>query len=173
MAELAHIIDDLRRRISELERRIRSQSRTGVVTEVNAAEGLARVRLLDGEIPFVTGWIPWEEPAAGANRTHLPPSVGQQVRINSESGDLYDASIQASLNSDAIGRPSGAGDAYVLSSVGPCTITVSDGGGTCRITVGGSSITLTGSAITLASNGSTLVLDAGGIQEAGAKIEMN
>ena len=39
---------------------------------------------------MITGWIPWAEPAAGANKTHNPPSVGQQVQILSESGDLYD-----------------------------------------------------------------------------------
>lgn len=143
MAGLPEIIDDLRRRVSELERRQRSQSRTGVVTEVDAGNGLARVKLQDGEAPFVTGWIPWEEPAAGANKTHLPPSVGQQVKVFSESGDLHDASIQGSLNSDANGRPSGAGDEYVLLNVGAAKISVSGGGATMVLQVGSSSVTLT------------------------------
>lgn len=142
MAGLPEIIDDLRRRVSELERRIRSQSRTGVVEEVDAANGLARVRLLDGDAPFVTGWIPWEEPAAGANKTHNPPSVGQQVKLYSESGDLYDASIQGSLNSDANGRPSGAGDEYVLLQVGQASIRATGGGSAIVFSVGGYSLTL-------------------------------
>ncbi|AUQ89399.1 MULTISPECIES: phage baseplate assembly protein V [Phaeobacter] len=173
MAGLPEIIDDLRRRVSELERRQRSQSRTGVVTEVDAGNGLARVKLQEGDAPFLTGWIPWEEPAAGANKTHNPPSVGQQVKVFSESGDLHDAGIQGSINSDANGRPSGAGNEYVLASVGPCVIKISDGGGTCRIAVGGSSITLTDAAITAFSNGSLVVLDANGIQQAGSRVEMN
>ncbi len=137
-------ITDLRRRISELERRMGSISRTGVVEEVDAAKGLARVRLSDGDQPFLTGWIPWSEPSAGANKTHNPPSVGQQVEILSQTGDLHDASIQASLNSDANGRPSGKGDSYVLLSVGSASIVASGGGAEIVITVGGYSLTLSG-----------------------------
>lgn len=151
MAGLPEIIDDLRRRVSELERRQRAQSRTGVVTEVDAANGVARVRLLDGSEPFVTGWIPWVEPSAGANKTHNPPSAGQQVQILSESGELYDAVIQGSLNSDANGRPSGAGDEYVLASVGAASVTISGGGSQIVIKVGGSTITMTDGAIALKS----------------------
>jgi len=125
VSDLAEVIEDLRRRVSQLERRQRSQLRTGVVAEVDPGQGLARVRLLDSDPPFLTGWIPWSEPSAGANRTHNPPSVGQQVQITSESGDLHDAVIQGSLNSDANARPSGAGDAHVLASIGGVTITVS------------------------------------------------
>ena len=149
MAGLPEIIDDLRRRVTELERRQRAQSRTGVITEVDAGNGLARVRLQDGDQPFVTGWIPWAEPSAGANKTHSPPSVGQQVQIASESGDLHDAVIQGSLNSDANGRPSGAGDEYVLASVGDARVTISGGGASMVLKVGGSTVTLTVGGIVL------------------------
>ncbi|TDE34128.1 phage baseplate assembly protein V [Antarcticimicrobium sediminis] len=149
MAGLPEIIDDLRRRVSELERRIRSQSRTGVVTEVDAGNGIARVRLQEGDQPFLTGWIPWEEPAAGSNKTHNPPSVGQQVKIYSESGDLHDASIQGSLNSDANGRPSGAGDEYVMASVGAASVILSAGGASMVLKVGASTITMTDGGIVL------------------------
>lgn len=135
-------MDDLRRRLSELERRIGSQGRTGVVTEIDAANGLARVQLTEGESPMVTGWIPWVEPAAGANKTHNPPSVGQQVEIKSESGDLHDATIQGSLNSASNGRPSGAGDEAVLLSVGFASIKATGGGSSIVFTVGGYSLTL-------------------------------
>lgn len=143
MAGLPEIIDDLRRRITELERRQRAQSRTGIITEVDAGNGLARVKLQDGIQPFVTGWIPWAEPSAGANKTHNPPSVGQQVQITSESGDLHDAVIQGSLNSDANGRPSGAGDEYVLASVGDASVTISGGGHSLVLKVGGVMVTVT------------------------------
>ena len=149
MPDFAEQFDDLRRRVSEIERRLRSQSRTGVIEGVDAANGLARVKLMDGDEPFVTGWIPWEEPSAGSNKTHNPPSKGQQVKIYSESGDLHDASIQGSLNSDANGRPSGAGDEYVLLSVGPAKISVTGGGSTILIKVGGATITITAGGITL------------------------
>ena len=149
MPGLASVIADLSRRIGELERRIRSQSRTGVIAEVNAAAGTARVRLLDSDPPFVTGWIPWEESAAGANKTHNPPSGGQQVKVYSESGDLHDASIQSSVNSSAHGKPSGLGNQYILASVDAASVTISDGGGTMALKVGASSITLTAGGIVL------------------------
>lgn len=139
---LAEQFDDMRRRVSELERRVGSKGRTGVVTQVDAANGLARVQLTDGDTPMVTGWIPWVEAAAGANKTHNPPSVGQQVEITSESGDLHDASIQGSLNSASNGRPSGAGDEFVLLSVGAASIKATGGGSAIVFTIGGYSLTL-------------------------------
>jgi hypothetical protein len=136
-------LDDMRRRLAELERRVGSQGRTGVVTQVDAARGLARVQLTQGDAPMLTGWIPWAEPAAGANKTHNPPSVGQQVELTSESGDLHDATIQGSLNSASNGRPSGAGDEFVLLSVGATSIKATGGGSAIVFTVGGYSLTLT------------------------------
>lgn len=143
MAGLPEIIDDLCRRMTKLEQRQRSLSRTGVITEVDSGSGLARVRLQDGDQPFLTGWIPWTEASAGANKTHNPPSAGQQVQIASESGDLYDAVIQGSLNSDANGRPSGAGDEYVLTSVGGARVAIGGGGTSLTMQVDGVTATLT------------------------------
>ncbi|MCG3266111.1 phage baseplate assembly protein V [Yoonia sp. I 8.24] len=142
---LAEEFDNLRRRVSELERRVGSQGRTGVVTQVDASNGLARVQLSDGDTAMLTGWIPWAEAAAGANKTHNPPSVGQQVKITSESGDLHDAIIQGSLNSDANGRPSAAGDEFVLLSVGSASIKAVGGGSSIVFSVGGYSLTLSAS----------------------------
>jgi phage baseplate assembly protein gpV len=135
-------LDEMRRRLAELERRVGSQSRTGVVTEVDAVNGLARVRLTEGDAPMLTGWLRWVEPAAGANKTHNPPSVGQQVEIRSESGDLHDATIQGSVNSAANGRPSGEGDEFVLLSVGTASIKAIGGGAAIVVAVGGYSLTL-------------------------------
>ena len=146
---LPEIITGLARRVSELERRVGGQMRTGVVSEVDAEKGLARVELQSGETTFKTGWIPWEEAAAGSNRTHNPPSKGQQVQVRSETGDLHDATIQSSMNSNAVPRVSGKGDEYVLAAVGATNITVSDGGGSVVIKCGGSSITMSPTGIRL------------------------
>lgn len=135
-------MDDLRRELAALNRRVASLARTGVVTEVDAENGLARVRLTEGDKPMKTGWIPWVEASAGANKTHNPPSVGQQVEIKSESGALHDATIQGSLNSASNGRPSSAGDEFVLLSLGPASIKVTDGGAAIKIAVLGYSLTL-------------------------------
>lgn len=145
--ELGRELRDLRSRISELERRLGDSNRTGVIHAVDAANGLARVRLTDGDEPFVTGWLPWVEPAAGANKTHNPPSKGQQVQLLSESGDLSDAVIQGSINSDAEARPSGAGDEHVLLSVGPASIRVTGGGSAITIAVGGFSLQISGGGV--------------------------
>ena len=119
------IVADIVRRLGALERRLAWQSREGTVVEVNAGAGLARVELQDG---IVTGWIPWAEISAGANKTHNPVSEGQQVKVFSESGDMHDAVIMGSLNSDANARPSADGAAHVLASIGGVTVTVSGEG---------------------------------------------
>lgn len=151
MTTLGDELLSIKRRLAELERRAGDGMRTGVVSEVDATKGLARVELLgsDQGEPFKTGWIPWAEPSAGSNKTHNPPSVGQQVQISSESGDLHDAVIQGSLNSNAHGRPSGAGDEYVLASVGAARVAVSDGGDVLTLSVGGVSLTLTSAGVTI------------------------
>lgn len=143
MAGLPEIIDDLRRRVTELERRQRAQLRTGVIEEVDAGNGVARVRLQDGpEGPFLTGWIPWAEPSAGANKTHNPPTVGAQVQLTSESGDLHDAVIQGSLNSDANGRPSSSGDVTTIAKIGDIEVTAA--GGAFTVKAGGVTVTFSG-----------------------------
>lgn len=149
MSDLEREFLKLLGRVSELERRIRSQSRTGVISEVDAGKGLARVRLLEGDRPFISGWLPWEEASAGANKTHVPPSVGQQVRIYSESGDLHDATIQNSINSDANGRPSGNGDEFILLNVGLAKISVIGGGAEIRLQVGASYVAVTAAGVTV------------------------
>lgn len=103
-SDLGDIIADLFHRIETVERRISNQTRYGVVTEVKAGEGVARVKLNEDEEtgkPFLTGWLPWTTPACGALKVNMPPSVGQQVAVRSESGDLTDAVIDMALRSDA------------------------------------------------------------------------
>ncbi|MFT0892733.1 phage baseplate assembly protein V [Pseudochelatococcus sp. G4_1912] len=140
MSDLAAHFARLNYRIAELERRNRNRSRIGTVTEVDPDKGKARVELAND---FVSDWIPWQEQAAGSARTHFPLSIGQQVRVRSQNGDLTDAEIEASLPSDTNTRPSQKGDEYVLLEVGSTRIAVSDGGATASITVGGSTLTIT------------------------------
>ncbi|WP_068305293.1 phage baseplate assembly protein V [Pararhodobacter sp. CCB-MM2] len=149
MARLEDYLDGQRRVVSEISRRRQWQNRTGVVHSVDAGRGLARVQLNDADPPFLTGWIPWSEPSAGSNRTHNPPSVGQQVQLTSESGDLHDAVIQGSLNSNANGRPSAAGDEYVMAAVGEARISITGGGAAIALTVGGVTATLSAAGLAL------------------------
>ena len=110
---LANVIADLQRRLFELERRAANRKRTGVVDEIDTARGLARVRLEDGEQAFRTGWLPWKEIAAGGISTHIPPTVGQQVDVTSESGDLTDGVIDFSTHSNANPRPHNGAEAVI------------------------------------------------------------
>jgi len=106
--DLPDIMADVFNRLAELERRQQNRSRKGKVVEVNAAEGWARVELnkdpKTGK-PFLSPKIPWQMPAMGATKVNIPPSVGQQVEVVSESGDLTDAVINNSLRSNANPQP--------------------------------------------------------------------
>ncbi|WP_200962390.1 phage baseplate assembly protein V, partial [Pseudovibrio sp. POLY-S9] len=95
--DLPDLIAELHFEVAEIKRRLASRTREGVISEVDAAKGKARVRLTDSDTPMLTGWLPWTEPASGANKTHNPPSIGQQVSLTSESGDLTDARIGSAL----------------------------------------------------------------------------
>lgn len=99
---MPEIIVDLLHRIEELERRFENRERTGTIAEVDAEKGLARVKLGEGKDgkPFLSPWLPWEMPAMGATKINVPPSVGQQVKISSESGDLTEGVVRSSLRSD-------------------------------------------------------------------------
>ncbi|ABE64065.1 Phage-related baseplate assembly protein V [Nitrobacter hamburgensis X14] len=99
-----HVVE-LGRRIADLERRNRNRRRTGVVTEVDHAKGLARVKFSEKPKPYLSPWVPWQEIAAGGIKTHIPPTVGEQVDVVSESGDLTDGIIEMSTPSDKNPRP--------------------------------------------------------------------
>jgi len=101
------LIVSLLHRIEELERYRENRERTGTISEVDPVKGLARVKLSEGAdgMPYLTDWIPWKEVAMGAIKTHFPPSVGEQVKVASESGDMSDAVIDTSLPSNSNARP--------------------------------------------------------------------
>lgn len=137
---LPQIIVDLLHRTEELERKVENRRRKGTVTEVDAEKGLARVKIdTDANGQAVkTPWIPWKEAAMGAIKTHFPPSVGEQVEIVSENGDLTDAVIDTSIPSNANPRPH-------------------DKAGEGVITVGNTRIQFTGDRVTITSP--TIVLE--------------
>jgi len=106
--KLNKVIIDLYHRLEELERRIENRSRTGTIEEVDAAKGLARVKLGVDPVtqqPYLSPWIPWKEISMGKIKTHFPPTKGEQVQVVSESGDITDAVIDYSLPSNQNKRP--------------------------------------------------------------------
>ena len=125
MQDLANQFSDIYRRLAELERRARNRKRTGTVSEVDHKKGLARVRISEpGGTPYVGPWMPWKEIAAGDIKTHIPPSVGQQVTVVSESGDLTDGEIDMSIPST--GEPAPARWAGSCRDEGSVRIEVAD-----------------------------------------------
>lgn len=107
-----HVVE-LGRRIADLERRNRNRRRTGVVTEVDHAKGLARVKFSEKPKPYLSPWMPWLEIAAGGTSTHIPPVVGEQVDVVSESGELTDGIIDFSTHSDQNPRPHDGPEAVI------------------------------------------------------------
>lgn len=107
-----HVVE-LGRRIADLERRNRNRRRTGVVTEVDHAKGLARVKFSEKPKPYLSPWMPWLEIAAGGTSTHIPPAVGEQVDVVSESGELTDGIIDFSTHSDQNPRPHDGPEAVI------------------------------------------------------------
>lgn len=107
-------IADVYRRVAELERRARNRKRTGTIVEVDHAKGLARVELArpDGA-PYVSPWLPWQEVASGGIKSHIPPTVGEQVAVVSENGDLTDAEISMSVPSNSNPRPHDGPEAVI------------------------------------------------------------
>lgn len=118
-------IVEIERRLAEAERRARNRKRTGTVEAIDLRRGLARVKLLDGENPYLSPWVPWKEVSAGGTSTHIPPTVGQQVDLVSESGDLTDGVIDFSTHSNANPRPHDGPEAVIVH--GGTRIVVSDG----------------------------------------------
>lgn len=119
----------LSRKVADDARRNRNRKRFGRVVEVDAEKGLARIDLkADGASePFRSAWLPWREQAMGSMRTHFPLSVGQEVVVRSENGDLTDAEIDTSLPTEDTSRPSQSGSEYVLADVGDTRIVVRGG----------------------------------------------
>lgn len=117
---------ELERKVAEADRRARNRKRTGTITEVDNAKGLARVKITeeDGK-PFITGWLPWKEMSAGGTSSHIPPTVGQQVDAISESGDLTDGVIDFSTHSNANPRPHDGPEAVIVH--GGLRMTLGDG----------------------------------------------
>ncbi|VDZ76690.1 phage tail protein [Salmonella bongori] len=94
--------------IQELTRAIRNLIRSGVVTEVDTAQGLCRVQ--SGGIQ--TAWLNWLTTRAGRSRTWWAPSVGEQVLLLAIGGELDTAFVLPGIFSDDNPAPSASADAW-------------------------------------------------------------
>lgn len=142
---LPDVIRDLYHRIAEVDRRMAGRKRTGLVTDVDEEKGLVRVALGDDPVdgkPFKTPWLPVHEALGMGNlKASFLPTVGEQVDVNSETGDIADGHVGPSLPTKDNPRPHNkAGEGFIL--VGEDTsVLLKDGEIAFR--VGGTSIVLT------------------------------
>ena len=140
--DLPGVVAYLARRVAEIERRMRGRSQEGRVVEADPAQGRYRVALREGDDEFLSPWLRTEALSAGALRVQAEPTVGQTVRVRSESGDLTDGIIALSgyQDEDNIRPHDQNGEFYA--TVGASTIHMT--GEMILLRVGGSSITITG-----------------------------
>lgn len=103
-ARLAQIVAGLAREVEDLKRIAENTIRVGHVVEVDAANGLARVDIGTEQNPAVTDLRPWTE-HAGAIKTFVPLTVGEQVRLISPGGEIAAGWIDRGGFSDANPAP--------------------------------------------------------------------
>ena len=148
MDDVARVIARMARDMAELRRRARGRSREGRIVEADAGAGLYRVDVGREGHPFLTPWIGAEALSSGAVALEAGLTVGQRVRVTSESGDLSDAVVGLSSFSDDAPRPGAPG-------------------GELRMVLGGTTLTATADGLTLSSGGASLVVTPGGVAVAG------
>ena len=121
---IAGQIARLARRVAEIERRLRGRSRTGTVAASDPVRGLYRVQMTEG---FLTPWIPVQALSSGGISIQAEPIIGQSVTVESESGDLTDATISMSSFSDSAPRPSSKAGEFVVAKGGVRLVLTDDG----------------------------------------------
>ncbi len=126
MTDLERLVSDLIERNNELafrledaERRIRNMVRFPVLTELDAAKGMAKsIDKGGGEgkdlpLPYLP-WLEFAAPDANGNRTTWrPPQIGQRMMLLSPSGNLAEGLLIPAGFSNAAGQPSQSGDEHV------------------------------------------------------------
>jgi phage baseplate assembly protein V len=88
-------------KLTEIMRLITNLIRTGIVSDVDPANWLCRVKTGDLE----TNWINWLTCRAGKTRTWWQPSIGEQVVLLSLGGNLETAFALPAIYSDAFPPP--------------------------------------------------------------------
>ena len=105
--DLPSQIAALHYRIAEIERRARNARRTGTIAEIGSGEnaGKYRVKLsAPNGAEYLTPWSQSRTLGAGGVKIDVLYSVGQQVDVTSENGDMTDAMIDMSSYSEANAR---------------------------------------------------------------------
>lgn len=127
-------IADLYHRHAESERRARNRKRTGTIAEGPNEKGQYRVKISEqGGTPYLSPWVKPKTYAAGGVKMDVVYTVGEQVDLVSESGDLTDAVIEMSTYSEANAREN-TGNVPLHIKIGSTVIQA--GGDSVTITAG-------------------------------------
>ncbi|WP_293935563.1 phage baseplate assembly protein V [Iodobacter sp.] len=89
---------------AEHSRILESLIRIGTVAEVDCTPLEPLCRVQSGEL--LTDWLPWVTPRAGKVSIWSPPSIGEQVMLLSQSGEVGAGVVLPGLFSDAFPTPS-------------------------------------------------------------------
>ena len=130
-------IADLYYRLAEIERRARNRKRTGTIAEVGEGDNAGKYRVLiseQGGKPYLSPWMKSRTIGAAGVKFDITRTVGEQVDVVSESGDLTDAVIDMSTYSDENARENTSnvplhikiGDAVLEMSGDGLTVTASN-----------------------------------------------
>lgn len=95
-------------KFAELLRLITNLIRIGTIDQIDVDQVRVRVRSGDN----LTGWLPWITARAGTTKNWNPPTLGEQIILLSPSGDLSQALVLGSLNSDENPAPKNSADLY-------------------------------------------------------------
>lgn len=95
--------------LGEMERVQAGMIRVGVVAEVDAPRGLAKMKVAG----LLTDWLPWGVARAGKTRTASAPTVGEQRLMFSPYGDTTQAIIGQAIYQEAHPTPSDSADKEV------------------------------------------------------------
>lgn len=110
---MSDIIQDLMRRIGELERRQNQMVIRGTVSKLDFSDKnnpVVRVAYGDG---LETGWLPWKAARTGAAVVWWPPEVGEGVTVYSN-GDLANGEVVAGSYHAAHPAPSNDPDLFFV-----------------------------------------------------------
>ena len=155
------MIDQVRHRLKELERKTENVIAIGTISETDHAAGQVRIKI--GEI--VTAPLPW--PAdQGRNYTRWRPlRVGQQVVVACPSGDPAQAVVIAMLYTETLTRPSADPELDVIDFESGTRVTHSAKTG--DVTVAGAG------KVTLTSAGDMTLTAGGNFRLSATRIDLN
>lgn len=171
MTDITDLFVALFDRVGSLERRTTGQNWRGKVSHVDPKKGTARIILGQDEDgnDVLSPWTPYAQ-TAGALKVHTPPTVGQQMEMQGQGGDMESASLRPLHWWNDNKAPSEKGDENVLTfghfkaelrgddmmlTMGSGTIRMRPAG--INIVFGGSEIVLTSTAIGIKAPSTVLI----------------